>query len=180
MSGRLPVHVNKNATPNIYNPDDKMSGFAGIQRNMTGLPAKLKEAGYATHQVGKWDAGMATPDHTPKGRGFMSSFRYFHHDNDYYTEKVGLCRYNGTHTEPVDLWGTDKPAHGVNGTGEDKYEESLFKQHCWTSSITNHDTNTPLFLYYAPHIVHTPLQVPMSYFNKLTSLIIKTIGTIML
>ena len=166
MSGRLPVHVNdQNAPPNIYNPDDKMSGYAGIPRNMTGLPAKLREAGYATHQVGKWDAGMATPDHTPKGRGFMSSFGYFHHDNDYYTEKIGFCTYNGTHAEPVDLWDTDKPAHGVNGTGEDKYEESLFKQHL-LDIITNHDTDTPLFLYYAPHIVHTPLQVPMSYFNK--------------
>jgi hypothetical protein len=30
--------------------------------------ADMKEAGYTTHQVGKWDAGMATLDHTPKGR----------------------------------------------------------------------------------------------------------------
>ena len=29
MSGRLPVHVNdQNAEPNIYNPDDKVSGHA--------------------------------------------------------------------------------------------------------------------------------------------------------
>ena len=26
--------------------------------------------GYAMHQVGKWDAGMATPNHTPMRQGF--------------------------------------------------------------------------------------------------------------
>ena len=89
MSGRLPIHVNiLNAAPNIHNPDDPVSGFAAIPRNMTGIASKLKLAGYATHHVGKWDAGMATPDHTPTGRGFDTTFGYFHHDNDYYTEKV--------------------------------------------------------------------------------------------
>ena len=64
---------------------------------MTGIATKLKAAGYATHHVGKWDAGMATPDHTPKGRGFDSSFGYFHHDNDYYTETVPFdyCKDHG-------------------------------------------------------------------------------------
>ena len=163
MSGRLPIHVNdKNAEPNIHNPDDPVSGFAGIPRNMTGLATKMKLAGYATHQVGKWDAGMATPDHTPKGRGFDTSFGYYHHANDYYTEIAG----GGCHGQKiVDLWDTDKPAHGVNGTGPDNYEEGLFKQHV-LDVINNHNTSTPLFLYYAPHIVHTPLQVPDSYINK--------------
>lgn len=40
---------------------------------MTGIGEKMKQAGYATHQVGKWDAGMATPDHIPMGRGFDTS-----------------------------------------------------------------------------------------------------------
>ncbi len=162
MSGRLPIHVNdQNLFPNIYNQDDKVSGFAGIPRNMTGIAEKMKMAGYATHQVGKWDAGMATPDHTPKGRGFDSSFGYFHHANDYYTEKTGSCNKKGV----VDLWDTDKPAHGVNGTGQDNYEEALFRDRV-LDVIKSHDPSTPLFLYYAPHIVHTPLQVPQSYVTK--------------
>ena len=37
--------------------------------NMTGLAEKMKMAGYKTHFAGKWDAGMATPAHTPHGRG---------------------------------------------------------------------------------------------------------------
>ena len=68
----------------------------GIQEylgNMTVISAKMKEAGYnyATHQVGKWDAGMATPDHTPKGRGFDSSLDYFHHAlNGYFDGTEGI------------------------------------------------------------------------------------------
>jgi hypothetical protein len=26
-------------------------------------------------------AGMATPDHTPQGRGYQEALHYFHHDN---------------------------------------------------------------------------------------------------
>ena len=37
---------------------------------------------YATAAVGKWDAGMATLDHTPKGRGYDQSLIYFHHGAD--------------------------------------------------------------------------------------------------
>ena len=41
---------------------------------MTGVAQKLKAAGYVTHFTGKWDAGMATPAHTPAGRGYDSSY----------------------------------------------------------------------------------------------------------
>ena len=160
MSGRLPIHVNDlNLAPDVYNPNDPVSGFAGIPRNMTGLATKMREAGYATHQVGKWDAGMATPDHTPKGRGFQSSFGYFHHDNDYYTERVGSCNKS---RDVVDLWDFDKPGNKSNGTA---YEEAMFRDHL-LEVVKNHDTSMPLFLYYAPHIVHTPLQVPDDYLKK--------------
>lgn len=101
----------------------------------------------------KWDAGMATPDHTPEGRGFETSFGYFHHANDYYSQAAfedTFCKQNIT-----DLWNTDKPAYGINGTA---YEEYLFRDHV-LDIINSHNASEPLFLYYAPHIVHTPLQV---------------------
>ena len=162
MSGRLPIHVNdENKNMNLYNPNDPISGFAGIPRNMTGIASKLKDAGYATHQVGKWHAGGATPDHLPTGRGFDTSFGYFNAANDYYTEVDGKC--NGTPI--VDLWDTDKPATGVNGTGPDNYEDALFAERVM-QVIKNHDASTPLFLYYAPHIVHGPLEVPDRYAQK--------------
>ena len=87
---KTPIYVNdKNAQQNIYNLKNNVTGYAGIPKDVTGMAEKLNTAGYDTHQVGKWDAGMATPTHTPKGRGFDSSFGYFHHANDYYNETCG-------------------------------------------------------------------------------------------
>ena len=162
MSGRLPIHVNdENKLMEFYNPQDPVSGFAGIPRNMTGIASKLKEAGYATHQVGKWHAGGATPDHTPMGRGFDSSLGYFNAANDYYTEVDGNCNS----TSIVDLWDTDKPGTGMNGTGADNYEDALFAERL-LHIVNSHDPSTPLYLYYAPHIAHRPLQVPDRYAQR--------------
>lgn len=53
---------------------------------MTGIAALLKaKANYSTHFVGKWDAGMATPDQTPRGKGYDSALSFFYHENDYCT-----------------------------------------------------------------------------------------------
>ena len=84
QSGRLAVHVNsENAGVTTRNKSDPVSGWAGIPRNMTGIAEKLRSGGYRTHAVGKWDAGMATPEHTPRGRGYETWLGYFQHANDY-------------------------------------------------------------------------------------------------
>lgn len=73
QSGRFPVHVQTS----LKNPDDPSSG---MPRNLTGLAEHLKKNNtYATHYVGKWDVGMATPRHTPHGRGYDTSLNYFEH-----------------------------------------------------------------------------------------------------
>ena len=162
MSGRLPIHVNDlNQNIDNYNPSDPVSGYAGIPRNMTAIASKLKEAGYATHMVGKWHAGGATPDHIPTGRGFDTSFGYLNGVNDYYTEIHQKCN----NTKIVDLWDSNKPATGINGTGPDNYEEALFEERV-IEIVNKHDAATPLFLYYPAHLVHDPLEVPARYFNK--------------
>jgi arylsulfatase I/J len=122
---------------------------------------------------------MATPDHTPQGRGYDSSFGYFHHANDYWRETTGTCETSavGGKTKKisvVDLWNTDKPAYGENGTKDgssgtsgtvEDYEEWKFEQHV-LAIIEAHDPNTPLFLNYDLHIVHEPLEVPQMYMEK--------------
>ena len=144
-----------------YNPKDPVSGFQGIPRNMTVIAEKMKKVGYQTHQVGKWDAGMATPTHIPTGRGFDSSLCYFHHDNDFFNETAGKCGERSI----VDLWGIKTPAVGLNGTGPDNYEEGLFKEQL-VNIVTNHNVSEPLFLYYATHAPHDPYEVPKSYLDR--------------
>ena len=158
LSGRLPIHVNDASGCRLcYNPNDTVSGYQGIPRNMTVLSTKLKSAGYATHLVGKWHVGIATPEHIPKGRHFDTSFGYLFAANDYYNETMAKCGA----VQMVDLWDTDKPAKDKNGTA---YEEQLFRERL-LETVNNHNPSTPLFLYFAPHIVHKPYQVPRKYLD---------------
>ena len=49
QSGRLPVHVlDANTVPESFNPNDTVSGYAGIPRNMTTIATFLKRGGYKT------------------------------------------------------------------------------------------------------------------------------------
>ena len=52
----------------MHNPSDPVGGFAGLPRNITALGELLRGAGYATAYVGKWDAGLATWDHSEAPR----------------------------------------------------------------------------------------------------------------
>ena len=45
------------------------------------------------------------------------------------------------------------------------YEDALLAQEA-IRTIDAHDTSRPLFLFWAPHIVHAPLQVPQVYIDK--------------
>lgn len=98
---------------------------------------------------------MATPVHTPEGRGFDSSLIYYEHKNDYWTQ-VGLQSVCENYAPIVDLWDSGAPARTLNGTG---FEELLFVDRV-LSIIEAHDPTQPLFLVYTPHLTHCPLQVP--------------------
>ena len=125
---------------------------------------------------------MATPDHTPLGRGYDTSLFYFHHANDYWTSVAGNCPLpaesmasaaaNKTYGV-VDLWGTDAPARGLNNSGSCsqsdqagcKYEDEIFAESV-LAVIAAHDASTPLYLFWAPHNIHAPLQVPQAFLDK--------------
>ena len=185
LSGRLAPHVLvKNVAVTASNPSDPVSGFAGIPRNMTGMGEKVRAGGYKTHYTGKWDAGMATPQHTPYGRGFDTSFMYYQHANDYWNKKTGIqatgeittC-LNAFYDLMIENHTYRGPYKGAALTDSCKdstertpycYEEKMFEEHS-LQIINNHDTSDvdhPLFLFHAFHLLHTPLQVPKYYYEQ--------------
>lgn len=126
---------------------------------------------------------MATNDHTPKGRGYQSSLLYFHHQNDYWDMEAGnaACKPENI-TQPQDLWIGDTSSEGAavdianslancsshtiwSNKPECVYEEYLFRDHL-LDVIDGHDPETPLFMYWAPHSVHSPLEVPETYWDS--------------
>ncbi len=177
MTGRNPIHVNTGNDPlTLYNPKDQVSGFAGIPRNMTAIAEKLAAVGYETVQAGKWHVGLATPDHTPKGRGFTKSLTYLDGANEYWTSTTsGWCdKADGTPVLYTDLWGSSGPAYGQNNSwacsqtnqpASCAYEDSIFTNFT-VGAILAHDPATPFFLYFAPHNVHEPLEAPQAQLDK--------------
>ena len=124
QSGRNPYHVTSlNAAMEIHNEDaDPIGGFAGIPRNMTGLATKMAAAGYSTYFAGKWDAGMATEDHSPVGRGYQEGMWYWHHQNDYWSMEYPLGCPNTKHapvTAPVTAGPGPGPGPGPLGSLEE-------------------------------------------------------------
>jgi len=178
QTGRAPIHVNvQNVEPEVTNPDDPVGGYQGIPLNMSTVATKLKEGGgYATHFVGKWDIGMATPMHAPQARGYDSWLGYWHHANDYYTQVISssgcdatdLWRVNATHNGPATelangpscSFRSQTPAEGERCV----YEEALFvdevvqimTDHVATSSTEGgegvEEQVQPLFMFYSMHL----------------------------
>jgi arylsulfatase A-like enzyme len=142
LSGRLPIHVNQLLPGAINNP-------GGIDLRMTLLPQKLKQAGYLTHQIGKWHCGARSVLHLPVNRGFDSHFGFLGGGEDHYQNKG---------KQPVDLWRDHAPAYGENGT----YSCELYSTEA-LRVVTQHDPKDPLFLYVAYQNTHTPYECPVQY-----------------
>ena len=84
LTGRWPHHAHQ---WNVDPPTSKL----GLNLNMTTLPSKLKQAGYATHMVGKWHEGFATTDYLPINRGFDSSSGFLNGGEDHMHEVIGCA-----------------------------------------------------------------------------------------
>ncbi|KAH8071295.1 sulfuric ester hydrolase [Aureococcus anophagefferens] len=147
LSGRYPMHANQ------YNmAGDALGG--GVHVNMTTIAKKLKGAGYATHQLGKWHAGQSSADLVPAARGFDTSLGYLNGAEDHWTQARPACGVGNF----VDLYATDGPAFGKNGTyGAQIYHDAAL------DIIADHDASVPLFVYFAFQINHAPMQVPDAY-----------------
>uniref|UniRef100_A0A7N9AKQ1 Arylsulfatase B n=1 Tax=Mastacembelus armatus TaxID=205130 RepID=A0A7N9AKQ1_9TELE len=123
------------------------------------LPELMKEAGYATHMVGKWHLGMYKKECLPTRRGFDTFFGYLTGSEDYYTHArcSPISALNLTRCA-LDLRDGEEVATAYKGD----YSTELLSQRA-ISIIKTHKSNKPLFLYVALQAVHSPLQVPERY-----------------
>lgn len=143
LTGRWPHHAHQwNIPPNAT---------AGTNLNMTMLPAKLKQAGYATHMVGKWHQGFFQTEYLPMSRGFDSSSGFLTGAEDH---------MNQTNHCLTDFW-KNKAPDGRNGSYDAyHYRDDL------RYIVQEHDPATPLFVYLPLHNVHGPYEAPEEWLDK--------------
>lgn len=165
MTGRYPMHTH-------YDGGGMPGDGQGMPLKFPLLPGELKAAGYATHMIGKYHLGFRTPRHLPTSRGFDSYFGLLGGGADHYTKveegatiPVQSCANITSDTLPfrVDFFDGDKPA--VDLWDNTTYDAYQYAERA-VDLVTKHDPSTPFFLYWAPHKVHSPLQVPEEFLKS--------------
>ena len=121
--------------------------------NFTAYPQLLKDAGYATHAIGKWDMGSSRVADTATHRGFDTFFGYYlavNGDYFYHSASGSSCptaKYpmNSSITDWSDAAGAAiTPERGYNGT----YNRQLLSGRA-AEIIAAHPAATPLYMYLA-------------------------------
>ncbi len=144
MTGRYPMRYGLQV--DVIRPD----ATYGLPLEERMLPQALREAGYATHMVGKWHLGSFDEKYWPTSRGFD------HH----YGHLFGMIDYN-THLRngKLDWYRDGKPLQ------EEGYTTQLMGREA-VRIVREHDLSKPLFLYVAFNATHSPLQAPQEYVDR--------------
>ena len=98
---------------------------------------------------------VAKQSFTPVGRGFNESLTMLMGSEKHFTQR------NGGKPGHVDLWASDRPAFGQNGT----YSAQLFGGYA-QQALSHHAAmrpQQPLFMYLAYTVTHAPEEAPARY-----------------
>ncbi|XP_077981527.1 arylsulfatase J-like isoform X2 [Glandiceps talaboti] len=110
----------------------------GLPRHQYILPEKLKEMGYTTHMIGKWDLGICDVEDTSLKRGFDTFYGYYFHKTSTFTHSF---------TEPLTgLAGLNFYDHtGVVGYENGTSVNELLSRRVGRI-ISGYNTQNPLFM----------------------------------
>ena len=122
----------------------------GLPADERMLPQALKEAGYRTAMLGKWQLGHSKKEFWPTRRGFDSFYGSFNGEIDYFRKfnRIG---------EPD--WHRNERQLKEAG-----YVTTLLGREA-ASLISRHDAATPLFLYLSFNAPQVPLQAPKEFLD---------------
>ncbi|XP_075534848.1 arylsulfatase B-like [Dermacentor variabilis] len=133
----------------------------GLPLDVRILPQYLKDLGYDTHLVGKWDLGYYKTSITPTCRGFDSFYGFYCAEEDYYTHSITYENHTGQ-----DFWLNFDPLWSANGS----YSTTLFTQRA-KHLIGSRNKSKPLFLMLSHQSPHgagepEPFQAPQENVDK--------------
>lgn len=144
LSGRYPDQA---GVPGLIRSNPK-SNWGYLDSSIVLLPKKLKEAGYHTAHIGKWNLGLDSPN-LPNEKGF-DHFHGWLEDmmDDYVIKRRYGKNYMRLNSEEIDPIG---------------HATDLFSQ--WASDyiFSRNDSDNPFFLYLAYNAPHYPVQPPAQF-----------------
>nr|UNO37574.1 GSS1 [Psylliodes laticollis] len=119
----------------------------GLSLNETLMPQLLKQNGYTTHAVGKWNLGLFKKDYSPTFRGFDTHYGYWQGFHDYYTH---MNKASFSFEIGYDFRRNLEVDYDAKG----KYSTTLFTNEA-VKLISEHNTDNPMFLFMAHIAPHT-------------------------
>eukprot|EP01083_Nonionella_stella_P085700 237700_1 len=152
LTGRYPFKLC--ATRRNFVPPFDMEG---IHLGYTMLPQKLNTGGYVSYHIGKWHQGMISEAYLPINRGFNYSYGFLSGGEDHYSQITDVrCPNN---YPVVDIWNNTHPGYTQNGS-YDAYTFSSIAVDVINTHYQKYNEDQPLFLYYALHNTHSPIEAP--------------------
>ncbi|XP_041480731.1 arylsulfatase B-like [Lytechinus variegatus] len=135
--------------------------------DITTLPQKLKQAGYATHMAGKWHLGFYKKECWPTNRGFDSFLGILLGKGDHFQH---TDKGSGSPYPKLSKWKGLDFRDGLQSTNA---YSGIYSTHVISKRvehiIENHEKDKPLFVYVSFQAVHDPLQVPNNYLKPFES-----------
>lgn len=124
----------------------------GLSTKYPLLSERLKEAGYATHAVGKWHLGYCNEKYLPTRRGFDTFFGIYQQSVNYRNRDIACASYKFRNS----MIGYDlRRNENVTTDYKNVYSPIMYSEEA-RSIINEHPAEKPLFLYVPFMALHTP------------------------
>lgn len=157
LSGRNPHAIGMGSHANT--PSGYPGYNARIPKSAASIARILRDKGYATYALGKWDhlpsehvSQLGPFDYWPSGQGFEHFYGFLSYDNHQFTPLMWR-----DHT-PINAGREDPDYHLTTDIADQAID--------WIENQQAIDPQRPFFMYWATGAVHAPHQAPQAYIDK--------------